>query len=238
MLALTNQPVREVIMADSILPIKPCKKCGASNRYPSGKCKPCGDLASKKYRQDNIEKARGFSASWYLRNKERSTATRLAYRAANIDSEMAYMRAYQVANKERIAATQAEYRRANKAAIKARDAEKYRQQTEKCKALNKAWYASNPDAVRVKNQNRRAKVKSSEGTLTKGRAYELLSLQRGKCACCGKPLGDKYHLDHIMPLALGGLNVDSNVQLLRAECNLQKHAADPIDFMQGRGFLL
>ena len=38
--------------------------------------------------------------------------------------------------------------------------------------------------------------------------------------------------------ALGGLNADSNMQLLRAECNLQKSAKHPVDFMQSRGFLL
>lgn len=55
---------------------------------------------------------------------------------------------------------------------------------------------------------------------------------------CGKPLGDAYHLDHVMPLALGGSNTDDNMQLLRDRCNLQKHAKHPVDFMQERGFLL
>ena len=41
-----------------------------------------------------------------------------------------------------------------------------------------------------------------------------------------------------MPIALGGKNVDDNVQLLCAACNLSKQAKHPVDFMQQRGFLL
>jgi len=53
-----------------------------------------------------------------------------------------------------------------------------------------------------------------------------------------QPLGDDFHMDHIMPIALGGSNTDDNMQLLRKECNLQKQAKHPIDFMQSRGLLL
>lgn len=74
--------------------------------------------------------------------------------------------------------------------------------------------------------------------MSSGLAIRLYKLQRGKCACCGLPLGDDYHLDHIMPLALGGTNTDDNIQLLRAKCNMQKSAKHPVDFMQQRGFLL
>ena len=63
-------------------------------------------------------------------------------------------------------------------------------------------------------------------------------LQKGLCPCCRKPLGNDYHMDHIIPLALGGSNGDNNIQLLRSECNLEKQAKHPVDFMQSRGFLL
>lgn len=101
-----------------------------------------------------------------------------------------------------------------------------------------AWRASNPDKIRIKARNRRAKKRKVGGTLSMGIAKKLLALQKGKCACCGLPLGDDYHLDHIMPLALGGSNTDDNIQLLRAKCNLQKSAKHPVDFMQERGLLL
>ena len=91
---------------------------------------------------------------------------------------------------------------------------------------------------RINCQNRRARKIAVGGKLSKGLTEKLYKLQRGKCACCGKLLGDNYHLDHRMPIALGGANEDWNIQLLRSTCNHEKHAKHPIDFMQERGYLL
>lgn len=91
---------------------------------------------------------------------------------------------------------------------------------------------------RVNCQNRRARIRGNGGELSKDIKQRLFELQRGKCACCGKPLGEKYHLDHIIHISLGGKNVDSNIQLLRARCNIQKSNKHPVDFMRSRGFLL
>ena len=67
----------------------------------------------------------------------------------------------------------------------------------------------------------------------------LMHAQRGKCAVCKTSIaGAPYHLDHIKPLARGGTNQRTNLQLLCPPCNLSKSAKDPIDFMQSRGFLL
>lgn len=76
------------------------------------------------------------------------------------------------------------------------------------------------------------------GVLSQGLAAKLFDLQGGKCACCGKSLAQGYHLDHIMPLALGGMNIDGNMQLLTPLCNMQKSKKHPEDFMRSRGFLI
>jgi 5-methylcytosine-specific restriction endonuclease McrA len=101
-----------------------------------------------------------------------------------------------------------------------------------------AWAKANPEVNRIKAQNRRALKRVNGGKLSKGLAEKLFKLQKGKCPCCHQPLGENYHLDHIVPLALGGSNTDDNIQLLRSSCNNQKSAKHPIDFMQQRGFLL
>lgn len=112
----------------------------------------------------------------------------------------------------------------------------YKNNKDRHLALARAWRQANPDAYRIHRQNRKAN--KSKSKLSRGLGAKLFNLQRGKCACCGLPLGDNYHLDHIMPLALGGTNTDDNIQLLRQRCNNQKHTKHPIDFMQSRGFLL
>lgn len=102
----------------------------------------------------------------------------------------------------------------------------------------KKWRSENPVCKLRSEHKRRAIKANAPGSLSAGLRSKLYRLQRGRCACCGEPLGDKYHMDHIMPLALGGTNTDDNIQLLRQRCNNQKHAKHPIDFMQQRGFLL
>lgn len=52
--------------------------------------------------------------------------------------------------------------------------------------------------------------------------------ERGRCAFCDQDLSGIFstqpesHLDHIVPLNLGGINDISNIQLLCKPCNLSK----------------
>ena len=146
-----------------------------------------------------------------------------AWRAANPEYAKSYNAAWAAANPERKQANDAAWRAAN---------------PERNKANKEAWAKANPEATRLHNQNRRAKERINGGVLSKGLSAKLFKLQRGKCACCSLPLGDDYHLDHVLPIALGGPNVDDNIQLLRQRCNQQKNAKHPVEFMQSRGFLL
>ena len=132
----------------------------------------------------------------------------------------------------------AAYRADNRAKANASSAAWKAANKERRKATMAAWHKANPEYTRIRNQNRRARKLESGGKLSKGLSVRLFKLQRGKCACCGQPLGTEYNLDHIMPIALGGSNTDDNIQLLRATCNKQKHAKHPIDFMQQKGYLL
>lgn len=219
--------------------MKFCNKCQReTERYKCGDCKPC-------------TKAR--ANAWYAANPEIYKATKAAYRAANpekvrarstaarkkVDPEKARASsaAYRAANPEKYKAASAAWKKANPERCKAMDAAWAAANPERKKAKDAAWVAAHPEVCRIRNHNRRA-LKREAGKLSKGLSEKLFKLQRGKCACCGKPLGKNFHLDHIMPLALGGTNTDDNMQLLRQRCNNQKWAKDPLLFMQSRGFLL
>ena len=158
----------------------------------------------------------------------------VVYRASNREKVNAQIYAWNAANREKVNARTAAWKLANPEKIKTY----VEANSEKLKAQSIAWRKANPDAVRIFYQNRRARKLENGGTLSKGLSAKLFKLQKGKCPCCKQALGNDYHLDHIVPMALGGSNTDDNIQLLRATCNHQKHAKHPIDFMQQRGFLL
>lgn len=193
--------------------MKICKTCGGAEFYANGgKCKVCVRARVSAYQKKNKEKVKAYFDAWSAANAEKIKAndrTRsAAYRAANPEKRKAIQLAYRTSSPE------------------------------KAKASSKKWKMNNHDLVRDQWRRRRAATSGATGTLSRGLTAKLWDLQRGKCACCRQPLGDNYHLDHIMPLARGGSNTDDNMQLLRAICNLQKSAKHPVDFMQQRGMLL
>jgi len=108
---------------------------------------------------------------------------------------------------------------------------------EKAKDSAKAWLKAHPEAKRINKLNRKMRKRVNGGGLSSGVVKRLLESQRGVCVVCLEKLTD-YHIDHNIPLALGGEHKEHNVQLLCPQCNMEKGAKHPTDFMQERGFLI
>jgi 5-methylcytosine-specific restriction endonuclease McrA len=85
--------------------------------------------------------------------------------------------------------------------------------------------------IRIYHATRRARERGAEGRHTHKEVEDLYATQGGKCVYCPSvlPLGD-MHRDHIIPLAKGGTNWISNIQLLCPSCNLRKSDADDDEF--------
>lgn len=178
-----------------------------------GEAKPLSDYAKGKNNADGhrtvcLSCDKIYYAKYRLENSEKRKKYQDEWRAKNQEHQKAYSQKYYSENKDEVRAKQNEIRR------------------------------KNPSYFVAYTANRKARKLSVGGKLTSGLSSRLFQLQKGKCACCKKPLGSDYHMDHIMPLALGGTNTDDNIQLLRAVCNRQKRAKHPVDFMRERGFLL
>jgi 5-methylcytosine-specific restriction endonuclease McrA len=107
---------------------------------------------------------------------------------------------------------------------------------ERSKEIKNAWTKKqSKEYFRLKSHKRRA---SMVGSISKDIVDFLKKMQRGLCAACKSELLGKYEIDHIVPLAKGGLHADENLQLLCPPCNRSKSAKHPVDFMQERGYLL
>lgn len=171
-------------------------------------------------------------------NRDLVNEKKREYRKANPEKSRKEYRAYRVANPEKTRAAQQKWREKNKDKLREYESARHKSRTDSDKERRSKWVKENAEKFRMYASNRRAKKLVHAKTLTQDFICYLYKLQRGKCACCGLPLGDNYHIDHIMPLALGGTHEERNIQLLRSTCNQEKHAKHPIEFMQQRGFLL
>lgn len=134
-----------------------------------------------------------------------------------------YFAAYYEANKERMRELQRQWRERNR---------------ERFLEKKKTWKKANNEKERAYTAKRRKQAISSPEHYSGNDIVDLLKIQKGKCAYCLRKISTKYHIDHIIPLALQGTNARSNIQLLCPPCNMKKGASDPIDFAQKIGLLI
>lgn len=209
---------------------KKCTKCGC--------VKPHSAYSKDASKTDGLRPdCKECRSLHYKNNSERILADVRAYQANNASEIREKKRKHYSLNRDRMLAEKAAYYAKAKEKIKDMG-RKYRLcNVEKIRIRRAEYRKANIKQILIRNKNRKFS-QANRGKLSTGLVEKLLILQKGKCACCGEKLNGDFHIDHIVPIALGGLNVDSNIQLLRPLCNLQKNAKHPVEFMQSRGFLL
>lgn len=207
-------------------------KAAGKKRYFTGKPCPLGHISERWVASYTCDACQHLDAlARYAANhrgrRDRQIASAKAFREANLEavrerarvhakavyeSRKPYMEAWRAANANKLRA----YVRAQFAASSEEQREKYR----------------------VKVRNRRARKKGNGGKHTAAQIRDLLVRQRYKCPFCSANLRRGFHADHIMPLALGGSNDISNIQLLCPTCNDSKGYSHPIVWAQKKGRLL
>lgn len=204
--------MNEQIPTSEPKPVKPCRKCGEVDRTKSGACRSCQKQAVLRYQSNNPDKVKVTAKKYYDQNKSKRVSAAYAWSRQNPDKFKTNMARWREKNHEYL------------------------------KLKRREWEKKNPEKIKHMrtrgDHNRRFRLLANGGNLSVGIIEKLLNAQKGKCACCGLSLNNGYHLDHIIPLALGGKNTDDNVQLLTPKCNLKKGAKHPIDYMQSKGLLL
>lgn len=102
-------------------------------------------------------------------------------------------------------------------------------------------YRTNPkvkEMVLHNNQIRRARKLGQMGHVSPGIKATLQAAQGNRCALCAVSLSKhKAHLDHIVPLALGGLHDDANLEVTCSRCNGRKGSKDTVAFAMENGRL-
>lgn len=200
---------------------KPCIHGHLSEKMTStATCKKCMDL----YVIENKEKIKLKKHLSYKNNKEIVNAKNLVYRQKNREKINKKSKEYYLLNKEEI-----------------RKRSKIYYQKDPSKAINryKEWCLNNREKVRISASKRKAKRRCLlVGSFSIKEIRNLKSMQKSKCINCFSSIEEKYHIDHIMPIKLGGTNNIKNIQLLCPTCNIRKAAKHPNDWALENGRLL
>lgn len=155
--------------------------------------------------------------------KERARLRARIWRLHNLERDKANCKAWRERNPERAKSNIKRWAELN---------------PEKHRAYKAKWAAANPEHCKANLRNRRSRKASAAGRHTPCEIATLAKRQEFKCANCRSSIKDQYEADHIMPLALGGSNEISNIQLLCRSCNRRKSKKHPVAWAQENGRLL
>jgi len=248
--------------------VKPCVKCGARDRYKRGDCRPCVleknrryyeqnsekvREAIRRYREENPEKVRETTRRYWEENPEKVREASRRYREENPEKVRKAKSRYYEQNREKVRKAKSRYRQENREKLLEATRRYYKQNREKLLEAKSRYRQENHEKVleaeRRKKHTRRARKKNPNypnDRLSRGLKGKLMKLQKGKCAYANAPLAHwcaidirkENHMDHIMPLALDGRNIDSNMQLTCPACNLHKSDSHPDDFARRVGLIV
>lgn len=205
-------------------------------------CKTCIASYGIHHRSANRPKINAAAAERYRKNSVSIREKNADRYRKNKDSISKINALWAEKNPEKVAAAKKAYYEKNKDSVKAKAAMWAILNPEKILAIARAYRMANPEKIAAHARNRRSRVIQAVGSHTAAEVRSILESQCGLCANCGVKLiksgGKKYHVDHIMPLALGGSNWPYNLQCLCPTCNLRKSAKHPADWAKQQGKLL
>lgn len=180
----------------------------------SSSCRECRTAAQRARYREDPEKARERWRGWYSANREYDKKRVSAWREAHPGRAAERSREYYIKNREAILAREQEWRENNR--------DRHRAMTDKWRATHQRQYR---ESVANQSRNRRA----AAGHHTPADVRAQYKRQKGRCFWCRTEL-DRYHVDHVMPIAAGGTNDPENIVVSCPSCNLSKSSKHPMDF--------
>lgn len=191
--------------------------------------------ATARYREENLEtlraKNRDYARAVRRDDPERERRNDAAFAAAHPGYVRTYTRMYRT--------THPEYVENGREGAR----ERYRKNKARCSERHKLWVERNPDYFKeyarahiaennAKSSARRAHARSvmkeEDRSRINGLYREARETRRIRCYLCGGliPIGER-HVDHIVPLAKGGMHSIDNLAVACAQCNRSKGAKLP-----------
>jgi hypothetical protein len=164
-------------------------------------CKKCYAEVSKAYRQSHPEEVKVRIKRWEESHRDNCRRKAKKWADAHKDIVKENFKKYRENNKERLY------------------------------ARNRVWIKEHPLSSRAGKQRYKArKREATTGSWTRADIQLQYEGQKGCCWWCGKPLKNKYHMDHRVPLAKNGIHDRTNIVISCPTCNMSKGAKLPQEF--------
>ena len=206
----------------------------AIRRTTTGSCTQCG----AEFRANNKDAIREKKRLEYLANQEKIKERSRQWSKDHPDEKKKRDREHHWANRDRILPQKRDYYQNNKDFLSISKKKWIKNNPDAVKAIKNKWVRANPEKHAEITRNRKARIRGAGGKHTKEDIKYLLEKQKHKCANCKKSVKKERHIDHIMPIVLGGSNDKKNLQILCPSCNLKKNRKHPITWAQENGRLL
>ena len=182
---------------------------------------------------DNAE----YGRNYYATHREEIAARVRNYYVNHREEKLEYAHNYRAAHREEIAecnhkryATHREEILEHHRKWRAVHSDYFRDYYAAHPDYHRDWQKEYPEKCAAYRANRRAHKLGNGGTHTAADILAQYERQRGKCFWCGEKAGDSYHVDHVVPLVLGGSNGPENLVIACPSCNVSKQARHPMDF--------
>lgn len=215
-------------------------------------CRTCTTARRKQYYADHADEARQYTRQWRSENVARHRENTRRWERENKERYLEAKRAWGKANPEKVRGYAQKWRKANPETVRtasrrwvANNPEKAKAKTRKWAQANhdyrlryhreyrqehreerahsfRLWARANPEKLRAKENRRRALKRKAAGHHVASDIQQQYSAQKGRCWWCGKPVGNDYHVDHVIPLVKGGSNGPENIVISCPPCNLAK----------------
>lgn len=192
---------------------------GMRARYVAGcRCRLCGAANTEylsRYYREHKDDIRQQHHDYYVRHRSEHGERSRRYRAEHADAvREAKRRAYEE-NRERYARYARRWYAKNRARVIAAAAE---------------WNRLHPQEKLALARRRRARQLGNGGSHTAADIRAQYERQRGRCFYCREKVGKAFHVDHVLPIALGGSDGPENLVVACPSCNRHKSAMHPMDW--------
>jgi len=200
------------------------------------RCKPCFLMAQHDVSDEIKNRRRVYGRQYTADHKKESRARAVAAQRWKLPEEKERVKQWVEDNYERWKQGRRDYYQAHREEIRAQFVNRSPEKRAEAVARAAAWCLANPERARVNNHNRGVRRRIRETTQGLGLSTSLVPLlmteQNCRCPYCLCDLRENgFHLDHYMPLALGGRHEDDNMQLTCPTCNISKADRDPMKFL-------